>query len=103
MFYHFRQNNSGGYFARQCGRYTIAPSVIIEAPDADAANQRAEEMGLFRMLYCACCGQRFRRVESCDGVETLALYGVPCIPTEDAHDTIVYFADGTCSYHVTEW
>ena len=61
MFFHFNQNNSGGFFdiddnVRQC--------VIIEADNADHANDIAREIGIYfngisRGRDCECCGDRW--------------------------------------------
>lgn len=57
-FYHFRQNNSSGYFIHT---FDVGPLVIIEAGSVKQANKKAEELGLFRLPGCSCCGPRFRR------------------------------------------
>lgn len=61
MFFHFNQNNSGGFFdiddnVRQC--------VIVEADNADHANDIAREIGIYfngisRGRDCECCGDRW--------------------------------------------
>lgn len=57
-FFTFWQNNSGGYFLEP------AEYVIIEAPNAEAANARAIEAGLYFKgveagIDCECCGDRW--------------------------------------------
>jgi len=67
-FFHFDQNNSGGgYDADE----NVAPIVVIEAVDADAANDKAEELGVYfggvsDGRDCECCGDRWYAVEDYD-------------------------------------
>ena len=59
--YEFDQNNSGGNFVtndKLCHR------IFIEAEDADAANKKAEELGIYfngveEGKDCPCCGDRW--------------------------------------------
>ncbi len=74
-FYCFDQNNSGGHLAGP------ALYVIIEAPDADAANARAEQLGLYfdgcqQGWDCSCCGDRWDRVYG-KGDPSPMIYGEP--------------------------
>lgn len=59
-FFHYSQNNSGGSFdyVEAAG---ITHNVIIEADDADEANWRAEQIGLYfgGQGDCECCGDRW--------------------------------------------
>jgi len=57
-FFQFNQNNSGGYFMDLFGAKQVE-KVFIEAPDAETANEIAEDNGLFDLPYCKCCGSRF--------------------------------------------
>lgn len=64
-FFHFDQNNSGGSYDAD---ENVAPLVIIEAVDDDAANDKAEEIGIYfngveDERDCECCGDRWWRVE----------------------------------------
>jgi hypothetical protein len=70
--FEFSQNNSGGHFDidRSNG---IGPRVWIEAADADAANERALDIGLYfngveAGFDCDCCGDRWYEVWDSDGV-----------------------------------
>jgi len=72
-FYHFRQNNSGGYFRDP------AVNLLIEATSTDDANSRAERLGAYfgGAGDCPCCGDRWYslwRDES--GTEEPELYGM---------------------------
>ena len=103
MFYCFNQNNSGGSFYIDDD---VAHYVIIEAESADAANDRAESIGIYfngcnDERDCPCCGDRWYAVWSDDeGNEAPSIYGRPIAEAEDmftpegepyAH---VYYADG---------
>lgn len=77
-FFHFGQNNSGGSFDfdPQAG---ITHHVIIEAVDAEHAEQRAEAIGLYfggceTGQDCPCCGDRWSRVWG-DGDDVPSIYG----------------------------
>lgn len=57
-FYHFHQNNSGGFLVEP------ACEVFIEADTADEANAIALKNGLYfdgcsKGMDCACCGDRW--------------------------------------------
>ena len=80
-FYEFRQNNSGGSFLNS-EKDGICEYVIIEALNADDANNRAEDIGLyFDGCYngsdCPCCGDRWYRVTESDGSDVPSIYGTP--------------------------
>lgn len=62
-FFRFHQNNSGGSFDIDDER-GIGPNVWIEADDADDANARAQEIGIYfdgvdKGEDCECCGNRW--------------------------------------------
>jgi hypothetical protein len=62
-FFHYSQNNSGGSFDHSKAN-GIGYAVIIEASNADEANERAENIGLYfngcdTGLDCDCCGDRW--------------------------------------------
>jgi hypothetical protein len=63
FWYHYQQNNSGGTFDID-EKAGIGPRVWIEAPSADAADRRAEDIGLYfdgleKGVDCPCCGDRW--------------------------------------------
>lgn len=89
MFYTFDQNNSGGVYVETDD---IGKIVIIEAPDHDAANAKADALGLFDLDYCECCGERFHRAWKTDGDDVPSRYDTPI--DLDAED------DGTYRFHV---
>jgi hypothetical protein len=59
-FWTYSQNNSGGSFDRDRER-GIGEYVIVEAESADAANDKAERIGLYfdGDGDCSCCGDRW--------------------------------------------
>lgn len=80
MFYMFRQNNSGGFFDINPdeGRSVI---MIVEADNADEANERAEEIGIYFDPHyqrdCQCCGTRWTEAWDDEGTEAPSYYGEP--------------------------
>lgn len=61
MFYHFNQNNSGGWCHND---EDLCHHVIIEAENASEANARAEGLGIYfdgveNGRDCECCGDRW--------------------------------------------
>lgn len=82
MFYNFRQNNSGGVFEFD-EKSGISASVIIEAPNPDVANVKAEFKGLYfdgcdKGIDCSCCGDRWYPLyEKEEGDEVPSVYGIP--------------------------
>lgn len=68
VFYHFHQNNSGGFLKEP------ACEVFIEADTTDEANAIALENGLYfdgcsKDLDCDCCGDRWYRAYPSDALE----------------------------------
>lgn len=81
MWYEYRQNNSGGSFVHQ-PKAGIGCIVIIEEVSADAANERAKDIGLYfdgceTGDDCECCGDRWYRVHHLDGHPVPSHYGEP--------------------------
>jgi len=76
-FFHFSQNNSGGSFIVN---NNVAHHVIIEAIDANHANQLAEGIGIYfdgcaKDMDCSCCGDRWYPRDDSDGMEVPSVYG----------------------------
>jgi hypothetical protein len=75
MFYHYRQNNSGGGFNPP------AINIIIEADNAEQANRLAIYDGLYfngcdNGMDCPCCGDRWSEAWSDEkGTESPTIYG----------------------------
>lgn len=75
-FFTYSQNNSLGKFK--------APAlfVIVEAANADDANKRAVDAGLYfdgvdDGFDCDCCGDRWSRAQDSDGTWSPTIYGKP--------------------------
>ena len=106
MYYHFRQNNSGGSFHFDDRGITI--NVIVEAESERVAIARAEDIGLYfdgceKGMDCDCCGDRWS-VPWGEPDAVPSVYGVPLaeitleswqLPwSKDGRETAVHFADG---------
>lgn len=73
----FSQNNSGGRFTVDD---KVDAYVIIQAPDADTANQLAENIGIYfngvaEGYDCECCGDRWCSQWSDEGKAEPEIYG----------------------------
>lgn len=107
MFFHYRQNNSYGWFD-VLPDDGISIHVIIEARSAEWANQKARDIGLYfdgvsNSVDCGCCGDRWTRAWT-DGNDTPSVYGHP---VHDSRFTLgsswgngqpegfIHYADGT--------
>lgn len=78
-FYEFSQNNTGGSFIFD-EKKGICSHVVIEAKNANEANERAKEIGLYfdgvdKGEDCECCGDRWYEADESDGYETPTIYG----------------------------
>lgn len=104
-FFDFRQNNTGGSFDHDADA-GISVVVIIEAENAEAANDKAEEIGLYFDGYgdCSCCGDRWYAAYG-EGDKVPSLYGDPVQDIDfegglnykwiaDGPEAYVHFADG---------
>jgi hypothetical protein len=103
MFYTFIQNNSGGDFVINDD---VAQYVIIEADNANQANEIALKVGIYFDGTCGgpdcpCCGDRWSSVSERDTSESPSIYGDN--PTNDEFWTskyhkeklaIIYYKDG---------
>jgi len=88
MFFLFRQNNSGGFF--------IPPAkfVIVEADNAKEANAIALEHGVYfngvvLEIDCACCGDRFSRVEDYEAYDSID-EALPCVADSGETDNVPF-------------
>ena len=89
MFYHFNQNNSGGWYHNN---KDLCHHVIIEAENAAEANELAESIGIYfngveDNLDCSCCGDRWCPVWG-QGDDEPLIYG-----TRPAAAYTEYFAE----------
>lgn len=99
-YFEYSQNNSGGVFIHD---KDVAEFVIIEAPDAEAANTRAEEIGIYfdgceDGRDCRCCGDRWHHAWN-KGFSKPMLYGEPLARYQSDYGSsresvYVYHADG---------
>jgi hypothetical protein len=100
-FYTFNQNNSGGCFVADKKR-GISEFVIIEALNADDANTRAENIGIYFNGCedgndCPCCGDRWYQVSESDAEKIPSLYGKPVEEAEagwSRKDVFIHYMDG---------
>lgn len=73
--WHFNQNNSGGYFI---DNDVVSHDVCVQARDAVEAQARAEKIFEPYSQYCGCCGERW--YINCfeeDGADAPEIYGDP--------------------------
>lgn len=80
-YYTFVQNNSGGF-------YRGPLYFIVEASDADEANEVAESYGVYfdgceKEEDCECCGDRWSRVYESDAKRTPEIFGRKDLRGED--------------------
>jgi|GEM_PF-938490 len=101
-FYQYRQNNSGDSILKS-EKDGICEYVIIEALNADDANNRAEEIGLYfdgcdSGKDCRHCGDRWYRADEDDGDDAPAIYGEPLENMGDdsyVENCFIHYLDGT--------
>lgn len=100
-FYTYNQNNSGGLFTLDKER-GLTHFVIIEAENSVAANNKAEDIGIYfdGLGDCPCCGNRWWPSDEDEGTETPEAYGKPVTEItglrwmEAGHEAVVHYADG---------
>ncbi len=97
MFYLYDQNNSGGSFITDS---SVCEFVFIEAMDADQANSRAEDIGIYFNGVdlgedCDCCGDRWYPVSESDAIESPEVYGQSLVkaPTSFFRTQAYVYAD----------
>jgi hypothetical protein len=101
-FYSFNQNNSGGSFSNS-DKEGISEYVIIEALNAENANNKAEELGIYFNgcddgRDCDCCGDRWYRVDESDADKVASIYGEPIEKANKSmfrNYVFVHYIDGT--------
>lgn len=74
MFFHFMQNNSGGNFHKL--NTDGVTDLVVEAEDADGANEIAESFGLYfdGQGDCECCGRRWSSASNYSGDAKITVY-----------------------------
>jgi biotin carboxylase len=95
--FHYDQNNSGGYFIVND---VVAEDVYIQAPSAAEAEERAEEIFEPYSQFCDCCGRRwtFGYMSDADGYDVPTNYDVPItevIATKYRKQARLHHADGS--------
>lgn len=90
MFYNFDQNNSGGVFEGP-------NNVIIEADNAEQANYKAEQVGIYfdgveNDIDCDCCGDRWNRQYSDNDGTLSPLNGID--PEFYCDEIVIYYKNG---------
>lgn len=110
MFFHYRQNNSGGDFDFIKGD-GLTRHVVVEAADAPTANDLAERIGLYfdAGRDCPCCGPRWSPQWYLDsGSESPTVYGEAPAEfvknsrsnwMEPGFEIAIHFADGRIEWH----
>ena len=111
MFFEYIQNNSGGHFDYNKKR-GITHFVVIEAANADLANKRAEDIGMYwdgceTRRDCPCCGDRWcPQYDNSDGTEAPEVYGQPVTQAttgfawmKSGREIAVHYADGRIEWH----
>lgn len=104
-FYLFSQNNSGGIFHRD---HDVDEIVIIEAENADEANEKAEEIGIYfdgcdAGRDCECCGDRWYPAWGDNGSEKPEIYGEGAEDGFDGYRVIIHYANGNkASYNILD-
>lgn len=105
MFFHYRQNNTGGSFhIDEAAGITV--NVIIEADSAEDADRRFEIVGGYfdgckDGRDCGCCGDRWSRAWDDDGDDVPCLYGTPLdratltFPWTYGKEVVVHYKDGS--------
>lgn len=105
-FWTYSQNNTGGSFDYDPNR-GISNYVIVEAENADAADERAREIGLYfdGAGDCSCCGNRWYESYG-EGDEAPSIYGDPVDDHDplmkwiDGYEAFVHHADGVVTGHL---
>lgn len=92
--FHFSQNNSGGYFIEN---NEVGSEVYIQAVDAKTAIKKAEHVFEEHSEYCDCCGERWSYyVDDDDGYLVPTRYGKPMEESDRwfGKTAILHHADG---------
>lgn len=99
-FFHFNQNNSGGYFIKNA-EHGIDHHVVIEAVSAEDAWSRLSRFdekidGFFD--FCQCCGMRWDECDEDEGSNVPCIYSTPIEKYSDdwfSEYAYVHYFDGT--------
>lgn len=97
--WHFNQNNSGGYFIQN---EDVLEDVYIQAPNAGEAARIAEDIFSDYSAYCECCGERWSTYWLDEGQDSPSRYGEPineCKASWFHKQCVLYYFDGTRRYY----
>lgn len=97
-FFTFSQNNSGGSFI---DNGSLGDYVVIEADNADDANERAMALGIYfngvdEGIDCDCCGNRWYEVSG-EGDDVPSKYGEPFTKEHKSYSGVksyIHYLDG---------
>lgn len=93
--FHYSQNNSGGYFI---DNDDVSHDIFVQAESAELANIKAEKITADYSEFCDCCGERwYIYADDGDGTETPEIYGEKLFsvkPSPYRNRAILYFANG---------
>ena len=81
LWFAFSQNNSGGFFIQND---SVDHYVMVQAPSAAEAVEKANEIFSDYSEYCECCGERWSTyfIDDSDGSELPMIYGEPVTHAE---------------------
>ena len=96
LWYHYDQNNSGGYFI---SNDDVGEDVFIQAYSAEEADEMAWEIVREYTEYCDCCGERWY-IDAHTGTKVPEKYGKSVVdgsykPYYDDGHAILYGLNGT--------
>ncbi len=105
-FFHFDQNNSGGYYVID-EKHGIGAEMIIQATSAKEAWSKLNEIGESNTSFhqfCQCCGERWSSyLDDKDGTDEPTIWGKPLSDPKTkpifANEAFIHFADGHFDKH----
>lgn len=97
MWFHFRQNNTGGSFTQN---NDVDVNVFIEADTPEMANNKALDVGIYfdgvaKGRDCECCGDRWCEVDAWEKVDRVP---PSYFKRDDLNKSIFYYKNGFKSY-----
>ena len=97
MWFHFRQNNTGGSFIRN---NDVEINVFIEADTPEIANYKALDVGIYfegvsKGRDCDCCGDRWCEVDEWEKVDRIP---PSYFKRDDLNKSIFYYKNGEKTY-----
>ncbi len=97
--WHFDQNNSGGYFILN---EDVLEDVFIQAGSKEEASSKAEEIFSDYSSFCECCGERWSTWVYSEGTDVPMFYQTPITESTGGmfhHNCVLYFANGDRKYY----